>query len=105
MDCKTSGDHVLLVGPFLAMAAKIDQVNGRLEFMRAESNRLFHEMNRRLGNTLAENRSQHDVRQELLHAVEGRITCLEKKRMLTRKRQVADRRFRNVQRNEEMVPQ
>ena len=51
--------------------------------MRAESNRLFHDMNRRLGNTLVENRSQHDVRQELLHAVEGRITSLERKRMLT----------------------
>ena len=90
LDWKTLGNYVLLVGLFVAMVSMFNQVNGRLDTMRAENQRqhdamngridtLQADMNRRFDTMQAENQRQHDVMQEVLRVFEGRITRLEEK--------------------------
>ena len=90
LDWKTLGNYVLLVGLFVAMVSMFNQVNGRLDTMRAENQRQHDamngridtfqaDMNRRFDTMQAENQRQHDAMQEVLRVFEGRITRLEEK--------------------------
>ena len=108
MDWKTISNNVLVVGLFVAMVTLFNQVNNRLDAMRAETNRRFDtmqaetnrrfdtmqvemnqvrtemsqmrtEMNRRFDTMQAENQRQHDEIKDVLRVFEGRITRLEEK--------------------------